>query len=268
MDNYEFNSRRKKSRITNIRGIEMSHIIDNLTEVKNKLQKSHFGTYSRTYTESFYEIQSAMYTFKIVEGPILKGFSDANTSDKGYKERCALLLGVTRALINHIQFSQINRKYQIFISSTYKDLIPYRQKANSEIRYMGFFPVGMEDFHSSGINPWKYIVEVIETSDIYIVIIGSRYGSITTDGISFTQREYMYAKEKGLPVLTFIYNGELSLDASDLSINHDKFTAFVNLLETDNTVVYFKDVNELSQKITSSLYSTIRTTNLKGWIRF
>lgn len=42
----------------------------------------------------------------------------------------------------------MQKRYQIFINSTYKDLIEERQKVTQAILKLYHFPIGMEMFHS------------------------------------------------------------------------------------------------------------------------
>lgn len=45
----------------------------------------------------------------------------------------------------------------------------------------------------------------LDTSDYYVVILAGRYGSIDpTVGVSWTEREYRYAKDRGLRQLAYI----------------------------------------------------------------
>ena len=43
----------------------------------------------------------------------------------------------------------MDKKYQIFISSTYKDLIPEREKVRDVVLSMYHFPIGMEMFNAA-----------------------------------------------------------------------------------------------------------------------
>jgi len=95
-------------------------------------------------------------------------------------------------------------KYQIFISSTYQDLKSAREKVVKTILSLYHFPVGMEMFSADDAEQWGVIKDTIDNSDYYIVIIGHRYGSETSDGISFTEKEFDYAANKGIPILAFI----------------------------------------------------------------
>lgn len=55
-------------------------------------------------------------------------------------------------------------------------------------------PAGMELFPATDDDQWTLIKRVIDASDYYIVIFGGRYGSIGSDGISYTEMEFRYAK--------------------------------------------------------------------------
>lgn len=69
------------------------------------------------------------------------------------------------------------KKYQVFISSTYTDLLDERQAAVEAILQAGHIPAGMELFTSSNQSQWDIIKRWIDESDIYMLILGGRYGS-------------------------------------------------------------------------------------------
>ncbi len=102
----------------------------------------------------------------------------------------------------------MDKKYQIFISSTYEDLKEERKKVQETILSMYQFPIGMEMFSAANEEQWKIIQETIDSSDYYVLIIGHRYGSIIAKGeyagISYTQKEFRYALSKKIPILAFI----------------------------------------------------------------
>ena len=72
----------------------------------------------------------------------------------------------------------MDKKYQVFISSTYKDLIEARAKVRDAILSMYHFPVGMEVFGAANEEQWQIIRETIDSSDYYVLIIAQRYGSV------------------------------------------------------------------------------------------
>lgn len=99
----------------------------------------------------------------------------------------------------------MNKKYQIFISSTYKDLIEERERVIKTILKMYNFPIGMEMFHADDDKQWAQIKNTIDHSDYYILILGRCCGTLIDDeNISYTEKEYNYALKKEIPILRFV----------------------------------------------------------------
>jgi Domain of unknown function (DUF4062) len=95
----------------------------------------------------------------------------------------------------------MKRRLQIFISSTYLDLIPERQAAVSAILKSGHIPAGMELFTAGDRSQMETIKKWIDESDVYMLILGGRYGSVEpTSGISYTELEYDYAIQQKKPL--------------------------------------------------------------------
>ena len=100
----------------------------------------------------------------------------------------------------------VDKRYQVFLSSTYEDLREERSAAILALLKMDCFPAGMELFPSSDDSVWQIIKKTIEESDYYVLIIAGRYGSISNDGVtSWTEREYDYAQVIGKPTFVFLY---------------------------------------------------------------
>jgi Domain of unknown function (DUF4062) len=98
----------------------------------------------------------------------------------------------------------MNKKYQIFVSSTYQDLREERAEIIKAVLEMGHIPVGMEMFSAADEEQWKIIARQIDETDYYVVIAAHRYGSVTDAGISYTEKELDYANSKKVPVLGFV----------------------------------------------------------------
>lgn len=85
------------------------------------------------------------------------------------------------------------RKLQIFLSSTYTDLIDYRLAAIEAILAAGHIPAAMEQFNPGDETAWEKITRWIDNSDAYILILGGRYGSLKPKARkSYTHLEYEY----------------------------------------------------------------------------
>lgn len=99
----------------------------------------------------------------------------------------------------------MNKRYQVFLSSIYVDLVEERLEVIKALLELDCIPCGMEYFPAANEETWTYIANLIDQCDYYVVIVGGRYGSVTSDGVSFTQKEYSYAQSKGIPCIAFIH---------------------------------------------------------------
>ena len=166
----------------------------------------------------------------------------------------------------------LDKKYQIFISSTYTDLIEQRKKVRDAILSMYNFPVGMELFGAANEEQWEIIKETIDSSDYYVLIVGHRYGTVIDKGpdagISYTEKEFRYALEKGIPVLVYLIDPDVSVKPGDIEKeNPEKFEKFKEKVSTGRTVDWWKNSDDLAAKVTNDLYKQIARTNRPGWIK-
>jgi hypothetical protein len=84
----------------------------------------------------------------------------------------------------------MDKKYQVFVSSTFDDLREERALIYDTLLRLGCFPTGMEQFPAADEEQLKVIGKLIEQCDYYILIVAGRYGSTTADGKSYTEGEY------------------------------------------------------------------------------
>lgn len=164
------------------------------------------------------------------------------------------------------------KKYQVFISSTYTDLRVERDKVRDAILSMYHFPVGMELFGAADEEQWEIIKETIDTSDYYVLLIGQRYGSVIPDGpdsgISYTEKEFRYAKEQKIPILAFLIDDDVPVKAENVEKKYqEEFKSFKAAVKTGRTVAWWKNPDDLAQKVTAALYKQISRKSRPGWIR-
>jgi hypothetical protein len=89
-------------------------------------------------------------------------------------------------------------KLQVFISSSFTDLKQERRAAVEAILTAGHIPAGMELFTAGDESQMNVINRWIDESDIYLLILGGRYGSVEPlTKKSYSHLEYEYAVEKG-----------------------------------------------------------------------
>ena len=70
----------------------------------------------------------------------------------------------------------MQKKYQVFISSTFRDLIDERQDAIRSVLDLGHIPSGMEVFPAADMEQFEYIKRIVDECDYYVLVIGGRYG--------------------------------------------------------------------------------------------
>ena len=99
----------------------------------------------------------------------------------------------------------MDKRHQVFVSSTFTDLIDERREVIQTLMQMDCIPAGMELFPAADEEQWAFIRRVIDDCDYYILIVGGRYGSTTLQGISYTEKEFDYAVSKGIHVIAFLH---------------------------------------------------------------
>lgn len=164
----------------------------------------------------------------------------------------------------------MDKRYQVFVSSTYADLKEERQHVIQALMEMDCIPAGMELFPAADQEQWEFIKKVIDDCDYYLLVIGGRYGSTTDDGISYTEKEFDYAIEKGLKVIALVH-GEITdipfgKSESDPALR-EKLSAFQVKVMNGRLVKFWKHASELPGLVALSLTKTIKMYPAVGWVR-
>jgi uncharacterized protein DUF4062 len=164
----------------------------------------------------------------------------------------------------------MDKRYQVFVSSTYVDLKEERRRVIQTVIEMDCIPAGMELFPAADEEQFQFIKRVIDDCDYYLLIVGGRYGSTTAEGISYTEKEYDYAVEKGLKVIALIHGSpdDIPLGKSEKDpMLRDKLEGFRKKVSTGRMVKFWKSADELPGLVALSLAFTIKTYPAIGWIR-
>lgn len=138
----------------------------------------------------------------------------------------------------------MKKKLQIFISSTYLDMKEERQAAVEAILKSANIPAGMELFTSGNESQLQTIMRWIDESDIYVLLLGGRYGSIEkSSGLSYTEVEYDYAVTQKKPYFAIVITEE-ALDKKVKSFG-------INAIEKEEP----KKHSEFREKVLSNISS-------------
>lgn len=95
----------------------------------------------------------------------------------------------------------------IFVSSTCYDLSQIRKDLRDFITGLGHNPI-LSEQNDFPIDPqldnWENCINAVKDfADIFVLIIGNKYGSVGETGKSITNTEYLTAVQKGIPIYTF-----------------------------------------------------------------
>lgn len=168
------------------------------------------------------------------------------------------------------------KKIKVFVSSTYEDMIMERDSAFQALMKNGCIIGGMELFTGDNIEKFEVIKKDIEDSDIFLLIMGGRYGTICPEtGKSFIHMEYDYAKKLGIPVGVVAISNDYLAQKKELSYakrgntyneGSEKYNWFLNIVSS-KMITYYSDINGLTLGILTTISRMKETYKFDGWIR-
>jgi nucleoside 2-deoxyribosyltransferase len=167
----------------------------------------------------------------------------------------------------------MKKKLQVFVSSTFEDLKEERQAAVSTILEAGHIPAGMELFSATDQTQKEVIKKWIDESDVYMLILGGRYGSMDPEsGTSYTEWEYNYATEAKKPLFAVVINNDaldskVAKDGRSMieQVNPQLLTEFRTLV-LSNMSSFFSDYKDIKLAIWQSITELNGRENLVGWV--
>lgn len=154
---------------------------------------------------------------------------------------------------------------RIFISSTFTDLIPFREAVQKSVRQAGGIDVSMENFGARDNRPLAECQRVIkEETDVFVGIYAHRYGFVP-DGyrLSITELEYNAACETKIPVLIFVIEEDEPWPKKyiDFGESEEKLLLFKERIGREKIWSRFTNKDHLAASVVSSL---IRELDYRG----
>lgn len=142
-----------------------------------------------------------------------------------------------------------------FICSTYLDLKNYRGTVIEKIKSKAGIINAQEFFGSRDQKPLKTCLEEVDKSNVFIMFIGSRYGSIDDEfGKSYVELEYEEAKKKGIPKFVYLADDNYPVSPANIDFeNHEKLDKFKKQLLSEHTITRFTTDGDLAEKILQDL---------------
>jgi hypothetical protein len=163
-----------------------------------------------------------------------------------------------------------DKRYQVFISSTFEDLREERRAVQDTIIQLGDFPVQMESFPAADEGQLPFIKSLIRQCDYYVLVIGGRYGTVGGDGLSYTHKEYRYAVEQGVPVLVIVHDdrGKIPAGKSETTDQGRKnLEEFIQEAIGERLRTTWSNADELKLRVREALDYAKATKPRVGWVR-
>lgn len=158
----------------------------------------------------------------------------------------------------------IKQNVPVFVSSTYEDLILYRDEAQRVLVRLEQIVKGMEYFGSNPKKPLEVCLDTVKNCKVFVGIIGMRYGSIEEQTKkSYTQLEYEEAIKNQIPTLIYILdeNHPISPKFVDRDEKAKMLSDFKEVLTRNHTISYFTTPEDLGKKLTSDLMNVMKSFN-------
>lgn len=175
-----------------------------------------------------------------------------------------------------IKYMKKHIKYQVFVSSTFEDLKDERKEITQAILESNCIPAGMEMFPASNRTQWEIIKNVIDESDIYLVIIAGRYGSEGIDEkgnkVSYTEMEFDYAIKTGKPVIALLHEDISSLPRCKCESSqrkNRKLKNFIDKARTGRMIKKWSNKDNIKSAALTALnaFREDEACKLNGWVQ-
>ena len=108
-----------------------------------------------------------------------------------------------------------NSKPSVFVSSTCYDLRQVREDIRLFLEAIGYEPF-LSEFDFFPVDPEKSVVEncfnvIDKHADLFVLLVGGRYGSLSEKGKSVTNLEFLRAKAKDVSTYAFVQKAILEI---------------------------------------------------------
>ena len=146
----------------------------------------------------------------------------------------------------------LDKRYQVFISTSGAEMQPERVILAQTLVGMGFFSWGLEQRTPLST---AFARRQIDDCDYVLLLLGSQYGEQSVSGVGYMHLEYIYAVTKQKPIIVFMHEDP---DARDPALHDEK----PELLEK------FKEFRKLLQQEVDQVFSYRTLRDLELAVRF
>lgn len=154
----------------------------------------------------------------------------------------------------------LSQGVNVFLSSTYIDLVEERKSVHDFLENMGCHVIWMEDFAPQQRPPIKVCLSQLGECKIYVCIIKKRYGSLEDQtNKSMTQLEYERARGMNIKRCILIADSEYPVKVKEIDDweSLKRLAEFQKIVEQENTIAKFNSIDELKGKVWNGVKNAI-----------
>lgn len=152
--------------------------------------------------------------------------------------------------------------FTVFVCSTFSDLSNERDGVLDAIRQLKLQHDSMEFFGARTAQPIETCLEEVRASDVLVVIVGHRYGSIVPGlGVSYSEAEYAEGFNLDKPCLVYMRNDDVPILPKHMERDPEKLKLlekWKETLQSRHTVASFQDGHRLAVRVAADLARTIK----------
>jgi hypothetical protein len=152
--------------------------------------------------------------------------------------------------------------FTVFVCSTFSDLSQERDGVLDAIRRLKLQHDSMEFFGARAAQPIETCLEEVRASDVLVVIVGHRYGSVVPDlGLSYSEAEYTEGFRLKKPCLVYMRDDNVPILLKHVERDPDNLKKLENwkdTLQSRHTVAHFQDGPGLAVQVAADLARTIQ----------
>jgi len=144
---------------------------------------------------------------------------------------------------------------KVFISSVIEGFEDYRRAARRAVELTENAPVMAEDFGATPDSPQEACLQGVRESDLFLVLVGPRYGEPTKAGMSATEEEFEQAQQHRLPIIPLKTTESLEPQQEDF------LRRIAPSWEEGSTYSRFTSPEDLKDAVVKALSHTARQGN-------
>lgn len=162
----------------------------------------------------------------------------------------------------------LDKRYQVFISTSGAEMQPERIILSQTLVGMGFFSWGLEQ--RTPLNT-AFARRQIDDCDYVVILLGSQYGEQSVSGVGYMHLEYIYAVTKQKPIIVFMHEDPASRAPSLHDTKpelQEKFKEFRQLLQQEADQVFcYRTLRDLEMAVRLNMPQMLERYPVSGWVR-